>query len=192
MFVAASLAAVSCDTTGVSFSEVRLVEPNEGAAELAGDVAAEASGTIVAAGGGGGVAGSGSAGIVTRGVAASGGAAGDEGRNALPPPADGGTPPSLAKDDPDPGGSGDPSPSPAEADDSCGAECAGAGGSCFEGTCFFDCGDPGSCSTAIVQCPREQRFNVQCGDGSCSWGVVCGEHSDCDVVCDVSSVERDG
>lgn len=73
---------------------------------------------------------------------------------------------------------------PPPSDGSCGAQCVRSGGRCFEGTCIFDCDEPGSCTDGQLLCPPGRPCDVRCGDGSCLGNIVCGVLADCNIACE--------
>jgi hypothetical protein len=68
-------------------------------------------------------------------------------------------------------------------DNSCGRQCVQNGGRCFQGTCFFDCDQPDSCSDQVL-CPPGRPCEVTCGTRACSDSVVCGVGAECNIRCE--------
>jgi hypothetical protein len=71
----------------------------------------------------------------------------------------------------------------AGSDGSCGDQCVHNGGRCEQGTCHFDCQDPGSCASQQVLCPEGYPCSVVCGNRACVNNVVCGVNAQCDIQC---------
>lgn len=148
--------------------------PSESDAGLGG-----ASSSAAGAGGSAGTPGAG-----TGGVSASAGQGGD-------------APPSDGEDEPDAGGSagaggaggagaggGGATAEPPPNDFSCGNACLRGGGRCFEGTCHFDCEEPGSCDGEQVICPPGRPCEVRCGDDACVNNVICRPGAQCNILCE--------
>jgi len=195
----------ACEDNGFLFSEVHPLAPGvvqEDAGVAPGDAPSTepsstpppggsgsgAPNTPGAGGSSGAAAGSGAPGSGAPGSGAAGAAAGDAGAA----PLGGGVGAGPNGYDPGGGGSGAAAPGtgggavnePPRNDNSCGNQCTRRGGRCQEGTCIFDCTEPGSCSEEQVLCPTGRPCEVRCGDRACARGVVCDPLGQCDVRCE--------